>query len=183
MAELSKFSLPLGAAAPAFALPGVDGHTHRLSDYSDRKFLLVVFWCNHCPYVQAWEGRMIAIGRKYAPAGVQVVLINSNDPAQYPDDRFERMVERARDHAYPFPYLHDDSQEVARAYGALVTPHPMLFGPDRRLLFQGRIDDRHDAPEKVAHRYLEEALDAVLAGRPPPSAELPVLGCSVKWRT
>ncbi len=183
MAELAKFHLHPGAPAPSFSLPGVDGKTSRLSDFADKKFLLVVFWCNHCPYVQAWEGRMIAIARKYAASGVQVVLINSNDPEQYPDDRFEVMVARARDRSYPFPYLHDASQDVARAYGGLVTPHPMLFGPDRKLLFQGRMDDNHSAPEHVTHRYLEDALDAAIAGRPLPVPELPVLGCSVKWRT
>jgi peroxiredoxin len=183
MAELAEFHLHPGSPAPTFSLPGVDGRTHAIAEYADKKLLLVVFWCNHCPYVQAWEGRMIAIGRKYAPLGVQVVLINSNDASEYPDDAFDRMVGRARDKAYPFPYLHDESQQVAHAYGALVTPHPMLFGPDRKLLFQGRIDDHHDAPERVAHRYLEEALDAALAGRRLSSPELPVLGCSVKWRS
>ncbi|MCI4360820.1 MAG: thioredoxin family protein [Thermoplasmata archaeon] len=183
MAELATFHLHPRSAAPDFDLPGVDGANHRLSDYRDRRFLLVVFWCNHCPYVQAWEGRMIAIGRKYEADGVQVVLINANDAVEYPDDRFDVMVARARDHSYPFPYLHDVTQAVAHAYGALVTPHPMLFGPDRTLLFQGRIDDAHDAPEHVQHRYLEEALDRAIAGQPIATPELPVLGCSVKWRS
>ena len=183
MAQLATFRLHAGSPAPPFSLPGVDGRSHSLAEYSGKPFLLVVFWCNHCPYVQAWEGRMIALGRKYAAAGVQVVLINSNDPEEYPDDRFERMVERARDRSYPFPYLHDTSQSVAHAYGALVTPHPMLFGPDRTLLYQGPIDDHHDAPEREGHPYLSQAIDAAIAGRPIPSAELPVLGCSVKWRT
>lgn len=182
MAELAQFQLHPGATAPAFSLPGVDGRTHALADFAGSKFLLVVFWCNHCPYVQAWEGRMIALGARYAPQGVATVLINANDDRAYPDDRMERMVARARDKQYPFPYLRDESQEVARAYGALVTPHPMLFGPDRRLIFQGRIDDRHDDPAAVTHRYLEDALDAAIAGRTPARTELPVLGCSVKWR-
>jgi peroxiredoxin len=183
VAQLAAFQLHPGSPAPPFSLPGVDGRTHSLSEYADRRFLLVVFWCNHCPYVQAWEGRMIAIGRKYGAQGVQVVLINSNDPEQYPDDGFDRMVARARDRSYPFPYLHDAAQSVAHAYGALVTPHPMLFGPDRKLLFQGPVDDHHDAPEREGHAYVEEALDAAIAGRAMPSPELPVLGCSVKWRT
>ena len=97
MAELSTYQLHPGDAAPDFALPGTDGATHRLSEFSGQPLLLVAFWCNHCPYVQAWEGRMIALGRKYAPSGVQVVLINSNDPEQYPDDGFDRMVARATD--------------------------------------------------------------------------------------
>jgi peroxiredoxin len=183
MAEINSFELRPGSPAPPFSLPGVDGSVHTLPEFSGQKFLLVVFWCNHCPYVQAWEGRMIEIGRKYAAVGVQVVLINSNDAAAYPDDGFDRMVRRALDHSYPFPYLYDERQDVARAYGARVTPHPMLFGPDRKLLFQGAIDDHHDAPDRVSRRYLEEALDAAIAGRPIPTPELAVLGCSVKWRS
>jgi peroxiredoxin len=183
MAELSTFGLHPGDAAPDFDLPGVDGNRHRLSEWNGRPYLIVTFWCNHCPYVQAWEGRMIDIARRYGPRGVGVVLINSNDARQYPDDRFERMVERAQQKQYPFAYLHDESQSVARSYHALVTPHPMVFGPDRKLLFQGRIDDNHERPGAVRHRFLEEALDAILAGRPVEHPELPVLGCSVKWRS
>lgn len=182
MAELATFQLHPGDPAPPFSLPGVDGKTHSLSDFGRARFLLVIFWCNHCPYVQAWESRVIALGRQYGPKGVQIVLINSNDDRAYPDDRFERMAERATEKGYPFPYLRDESQAVARAYGALVTPHPMLFGPDRRLLFQGRVDDDHRDPSHVKHRYLEEAVDAALAGRPLRETELPVLGCSVKWK-
>ncbi len=182
MAELDQFSLHPGAPAPEFSLPGVDGKVHSLHDFDASPYLLVVFWCNHCPYVQAWERRMIEIGHRYGGQGVAIVLINSNDDVAYPDDRMERMVERARRQGYPFPYLRDESQAVAHAYGALVTPHPMLFGPDRRLLFQGRIDDRHDQPSAVRHRYLQETLDAVLAGRAVLQPEVSVLGCSVKWK-
>lgn len=182
MAELSNFRLHPGDAAPDFALPSTDGRTVRLHDFDPSPYLLVTFWCNHCPYVQAWEGRMIEIGRRYRSKGVQVVLINSNETENYPADRFEAMVERAKRYGYPFPYLRDESQAVAKAYGALVTPHPILFDPDRRLLFQGRIDDNHGSPESVRHRYLADALDAVLAGQKVATAELPVQGCSIKWR-
>lgn len=125
---------------------------------------------------------MIELGRHYGPRGVGIALINANDARAYPADDFGPMRERAQERAYPFPYLRDESQEVARAYGALVTPHPLLFDRQRRLLFQGRIDDRHDAPAEVKHRYLANALDQALAGGPVAPAELPVLGCSVKWR-
>jgi peroxiredoxin len=182
MAETDHFSLHTGAPAPEFSLPGVDGKTHSLHEFDAKPYLLVVFWCNHCPYVQAWERRMIEIGHKYGDKGVAIVLINANDAVEYPDDRFEAMVERSRRQSYPFPYLRDESQSVAHAYGALVTPHPMLFGPDRTLIFQGRIDDAHDRPEGVRHRYLQESLDAALAGRPILAPEVPVLGCSVKWK-
>ncbi|MGP8078457.1 MAG: thioredoxin family protein [Thermoplasmata archaeon] len=182
MAEMSTFALRPGDAAPDFALPGTDGTTHRLSEFADRRLLLVVFWCNHCPYVQAWESRMVDLGRKYGPKGVAIVLINSNDADAYPDDDGESMARRAKEKGYPFPYLRDETQDVAHAYGALVTPHPMLFGPDRRLVFQGRIDDDHQHPERVAHRYLETAIDQALAGGPVVPAQLPVAGCTVKWK-
>jgi peroxiredoxin len=182
MAELSEYRLHPGDPAPDFALPGTDGTTVRLADFAGRPLLLVVFWCNHCPYVQAWESRMVDLGRKFGPRGVGIVLINSNDARAYPDDRLEMMVRRAHEKGYPFPYLQDESQEVARAYGALVTPHAMLFDADRRLIFQGRIDDNHQRPDKVVHRYLEEALEQALGGRPVAPAEMPVLGCTVKWR-
>ena len=181
MAQLETFQLRPGDPAPDFSLPGVDGKTYRLADYAADPFVLVTFWCNHCPYVQAWEGRMIALGQKYGPKGVRIFLINSNDARAYPEDRFESMVLRAREHSYPFPYLHDESQAVAHSYGALVTPHPMLFGPDRKLLFQGRIDNDHQHPERVTERFLERALDQALRGEKVVPAELPVAGCSVKW--
>lgn len=182
MAELSTFRLHPGDLAPEFALPDVDGRTHRLSDFRQR-FLLVTFWCNHCPYVQAWESRLIDLGRRYGPKGVDFVLINANDDRAYPADGIEGMRDRAKEKGYPFPYLRDASQDVARAYGALVTPHPMLFDRERRLVFQGRIDDSHDRPERVKERFLESALDHALSGRPVNPPELPVLGCTVKWRT
>lgn len=182
MAELSEFSLHPGDAAPEFDLPATDGRRYRRADFDGTKFLVVTFWCNHCPYVLGWESRMIDIARAYTPKGVGFVLINANDAKAYPDDRFERMAQRAKEKGYPMPYLHDESQAVAHAYGALVTPHPMLFGPDRTLLFQGRIDDRHDRPDLVRERYLAPALDAAIAGRAIPVPELPVQGCSVKWR-
>ena len=182
MAELGEFKLHPGDAAPDFALPGVDGKTHTLVEYKDKPLLLVAFWCNHCPYVQAWEGRMIDLGRRYAPKGLQVVLINSNDARAYPEDRLESMVQRAREKGYPFPYLVDESQEVAHSYGALVTPHPMLFGADRKLLFQGKIDNDHQHAERAKEKYLERAIEQALQHQPVQPAELTVAGCTVKWR-
>jgi peroxiredoxin len=183
VAELARFSLRPGDPAPDFSLPGVDGRTWRLSDFSEAKLLVVTFWCNHCPYVQAWEGRTIALATEYASKGVRFVLVNANDARSYPDDGFDRMKSRASEKGYPFPYLRDESQDVAHAYGALVTPHPMVFGPDRKLLFQGAIDDRHDDPSGVHARYLARALDEALAGRPVVPSERAVLGCSVKWKS
>ena len=183
MAELNGFRLHPGDAAPDFTLPGVDGKTYRLADHAKERLLLVVFWCNHCPYVQAWEGRMVEIGRKYGPKGVEIVLINSNDARAYPEDRPEVMARRAQEKGYPFPYLVDETQEVAHAYGALVTPHAMLFDREQRLIFQGKIDNDHQHPERVTERYLETALDEALAGATVTAAELPVLGCTIKWKS
>lgn len=182
MAELAEFRLHAGDPAPDFALHGVDGKTYRLGDFADRRLMLVVFWCNHCPYVQAWEGRMIELGRRFQPKGVGIVLINSNDARAYPEDSLDSMVRRATEKKYPFPYLQDETQEIARAYGALVTPHPMLFDHDRKLLFQGRIDNDHQHPERATEHYLARALDQALAGTPVNPAELPVAGCTVKWK-
>ena len=182
MAELSTFRLRPGDTAPDFALPGTDGRTWRLTDFADQRLLAVVFWCNHCPYVQAWEGRMVDLVRKFQAKGVGFALVNANDASAYPTDSFESMVDRAREKRYPFPYLRDESQEVAHAYGALVTPHPMVFDAQRRLVFQGRIDDSHDHPERVHDRYLERALEQALGGAAVRPAELPVVGCTVKWR-
>lgn len=182
MAELDRFRLHPGDPAPPFSLPGVDGKAWKLEDFADARLLAVMFWCNHCPYVQAWEGRAIELARQYGPKGVRFVAINANDDRAYPDDRFELMEARARAKGYPFPYLRDDAQAVARAYGALVTPHVLVFDAGRHLVYQGRIDDNHDHPEAVRHRYLADALDAALAGRPVGTPERSVLGCSVKWR-
>ncbi|MCI4367267.1 MAG: thioredoxin family protein [Thermoplasmata archaeon] len=182
MAEIDRFELHPGDPAPDFSLPGVDGRTWSLADLSGAPAFVVVFWCNHCPYVQAWEARTIALARRYEGRGVKFVLINANDDVTYPDDRFERMAARAKEKGYPFPYLRDDSQEVAHRFGARVTPHPMVFDGAGRLRYQGRIDDQYDHPEAVRERYLQDAIDAVLEGRPVTPAERPVLGCSVKWR-
>ncbi|MCI4372624.1 MAG: thioredoxin family protein [Thermoplasmata archaeon] len=182
MAELGEYLLHSGDRAPDFQLPGVDGKTYRLSDFDSYPLLAVVFWCNHCPYVQAWEGRTIDLGRRYGPRGVGFVLINSNDARAYPEDRLDAMVVRARDKGYPFPYLVDESQATARAYGALVTPHPMLFGPDRKLLFQGKIDNNHQYRDRVTEKYLERAIEQALGQTPVSPAELTVAGCTVKWK-
>ena len=182
MAEIAQFDLHPGDAAPPFRLPGVDGKTWSLESFADARALVVTFWCNHCPYVQGWEGRMLALAATYTPKGVRFVLINANDARAYPDDAFAPMVRRAAEKGYTIPYLHDASQAVAHAYGARVTPHPMVFDAARRLVYQGRIDDQVDRPEQVQHRYLADALDALLAGRTIVPAERPVAGCSVKWK-
>ena len=174
-------TLALGSQAPAFDLPGVDGRNHSLDEYADAPALAVVWSCNHCPYVQAWEGRMVAIQRDYADRGVRLVAVNSNDVEKYPEDSFPEMQARAERQRFNFDYLFDEDQSVARAYGPERTPEVFLFDGDRRLVYHGAIDDSRD-DRAVGSHYLRDALDAVLAGSEPPVAETPPVGCSVKWR-
>ncbi len=174
-------SLKLGDAAPAFSLPGVDGKTYRLEDFSSAKALCVIFMCNHCPYVKATIDRIIALQRDYAGKAAQVVGINSNETVNHPEDSFEQMIRWAKEKAFNFPYLRDDTQAVARAYGAERTPHIFVFDQSRKLRYTGAIDDNTQDPTKVKRRYLREAIDALLANQPVKEAETHAIGCSVKW--
>ena len=174
-------TLALATEAPPFDLPGVDGRNHRLDDYADAPVLAVVWSCNHCPYVQAWEGRMIAIQRDYADRGVRLVAISSNDADQYPQDSFEEMRARAESEGFNLDYLYDEDQSVARAYGPERTPEVFLFDRDRRLVYHGAIDDSRD-DRGVTQHYLRDALDALLAGEAPAVADTPPVGCTVKWK-
>jgi peroxiredoxin len=167
--------------APPFSLPGTDGATHALEDYADARLLVLVQSCNHCPYVQAWEGRMAAIARDYRDRGVALVAVNSNDVERYPDDSLEEMTRRAAAHRFPFDYLLDETQELARALDAKRTPEVFLFDEERRLVYHGAIDDSRDE-DTVTRHYLRDALDALLDGREPPLAETPPVGCTVKYR-
>lgn len=172
----------LGEKAPEFRnLLGADGKRYSLSDFSEAPVLAVVFSCNHCPYVQAYEDRMIALQKEYAAKGFQMVLLNSNEDRNYPEDSYEEMVKRAKAKGYPFPYLRDETQEVAKAYGATHTPHIFLFDRERRLRYTGRIDDNWQNPKAVKERYLRDAVEALLAGRDPSPAETHAIGCTIKW--
>ena len=174
-------TLTIGTEAPQFDLPGVDGSNHALDDYADAQALVLVQSCNHCPYVQAWEGRMKEIQREYAARGVRLVAISSNDADSYPEDSFEEMQRRAEREGFNFDYLYDEDQSVARALGAERTPEVFLFDRERRLVYHGAIDDNRD-DRAVSRHYLREALDAVLEGREPPIRETPAVGCTVKWK-
>ena len=174
-------TLRIGDEAPPFDLPGVDGENHALSDYSEYPALAVVWSCNHCPYVQAWEGRMKQIQADYADRGFRLVAINSNDAQAYPEDSFGAMRQRAQAQGFNFDYLHDESQSVVQAYGAERTPEVFLFDGDRRLVYHGAIDDSRNEDAVTAH-YLRDAIDALLGGRAPEVAETPAVGCSVKFR-
>ena len=176
-------ALSIGSKAVDFHLPGVDGKAHSLGDYSGKPIVALTFWCNHCPYVQAWETRVIELQRDYAAKGVQVIAINANETINFPTDDFPHMVERSQDKRYNFPYLRDETQGVARAYGASRTPEFFVFDKDRVLRYHGAADDNHESAAKVTKRYLRDAFDALLAGRDPPLPETPPKGCSVKWHT
>lgn len=175
--------LELGAAAPTFALPDTSGKVVSLDDFQEAKGLLVVFMCNHCPYVVHVQHELAAIGREYGPKGIAMVGINANDAAAYPDDSFVRMGEEARRVGYPFPYLYDATQAVAKAYRAACTPDFFLFDGDRRLVYRGQMDDARPGRDMpVTGRDLRRALDALLAGQPISGEQLPSMGCNIKWQ-
>jgi peroxiredoxin len=175
-------ALKIGDKAIPFSLPGIDGTNHALGEYSGKNAVVVIFSCNHCPYVRAWEDRMIQIQADYASRGVQLVAINANDASKYPEDNFSKMKERAREKNFNFPYLRDESQEVARTYGAERTPEVFLFSKTGILRYHGAIDDNYDDPAEVKAKYLRDALDAVLSGTVPPKVETKPIGCSLKWK-
>jgi len=175
------YELRTGARAPPFDLPATDGRRVALSSFAGSKALVVAFWCNHCPYVRAYETRFVDWARAAEKRGVGVVAINSNDEVNYPEDSFAHMVARAKEHAYPFPYLRDQDQSVARLYGPKCTPHFLVFDADFKLVYQGRFDDNKDHPEAVKERYLPDVVDAILAGKPAPRDMTWAIGCSIKW--
>lgn len=173
----------LGTPCPDFLLPGVDGRTYQRGDFGNAHCLLVVFTCNHCPYAQAMEDRIIALQNAYPQAQLQVVAICSNDPAAQPDDSFDKLKAKWLAKKMPFPYLHDESQEVARAFGAVCTPDFFLYDRDRGLRYRGRLDDNWKEPAKVTRQELKEAVDSLLGGKKPDPHQNPALGCSIKWKT
>jgi len=175
--------LALGTAAPDFALPDTDGRIVRLADFTDARALLVMFICNHCPYVKHVQHELARIGRDYLPRGAKFVAISSNDVAAYPDDSPELMREEKARVGYPFPYLYDETQEVAKAYRAACTPDFFLFDGKGRLAYRGQLDDsRPKNTTPVTGKDLRAALDAVLAGRQPAAEQRPSIGCNIKWK-
>jgi peroxiredoxin len=172
--------LELGQTAPDFDLPGVDGRNRSLSSFSDKEVLVVIFSCNHCPYVKAYEGRMVSIQSDYADKGVQLVAINSNDENSYPEDSFLQMVKNAKEKGFNFPYLRDKSQQVVEAYKAVCTPHVFAFDSSRVLRYRGRIDDSRDQAKVTTHD-LRNALDDLVAHREVRTPDTRPFGCSIKW--
>ncbi len=183
MVKTASTMLPLGAEAPEFSLPDIDGSTVSLADYRDAPALLVMFICNHCPFVKHIATQLAQLGRDYAEQGAAIVAINSNDVENHTDDSPEKMQEEAAKQGYTFPYLYDASQEVAKAYRAACTPDFFLFDKDRRLVYRGQLDSsRPSSGTPVTGEDLRAALDAVLAGQPVPPDQRPSIGCNIKWK-
>jgi peroxiredoxin len=183
MASVTSTMLPLSTVAPAFALPDIEGNTVSISDFENAPALLVVFMCNHCPYVKHVRESFVELVKEYQVKGVAVVGINSNDVETYPDDRPELMARDAEAYGYTFPYLYDESQEVARAYRAACTPDFFLFDGNRRLVYRGQMDSSRPGNDKaLTGEDLRAALDAVLAGEEVSSKQKPSMGCSIKWK-
>lgn len=177
----NTFTLRLGASAPDFSLPATDGQTYGLSDFREAKVLVVFFTCNHCPYVLGSDEDTRRVVEKYAGNGVRFVAINSNSKNTYAQDSFEGMVERMNEQRFPWPYLRDEAQDVAIAYGALRTPHFFVFDAERKLVYTGRaIDNPRDHTLSTVHD-LERALDELLAGGPISVPLTNPIGCNVKW--
>lgn len=173
--------LKIGSKLPDFSLPGIDGKNYSPSSFQNSKVLVVMFTCNHCPYVQAYENRLIKLQKDFKDKGVSFVAVNANDEINYPEDSFENMVKRAKEKDFNFPYLRDKTQEVAKKFGASYTPEIFLFDEKRTLQYHGRIDDNWQEPEKVTKQHLKEAIEALLANKTIDRADTQAIGCTVKW--
>ncbi len=182
MARTPSTMLPLGTKAPDFSLVNVDGRTVSLGDFAKDPALVVIFMCNHCPFVKHLADALAQFSAEYMAKGAAVAGINSNDVANYPADSPEQMVREAEERGYQFPYLYDETQEVAKAYRAACTPDFYLFDGDRRLVYRGQFDDsRPDNGKPITGADLRAAVDDVLAGKKPSEQQRPSIGCNIKW--
>ena len=175
------FTLQIGDGAPEFSLPATDGNSYGNSDFADAKVLVVFFTCNHCPFVIGSDEKTRKTADKFSPKGVAFVGINSNSKNTYEHDDFPHMVERMKEHGFPWKYLYDESQETAVAYGALRTPHFFVFDKDRKLVYTGRAIDNPKDWNLATTNELEDALDSVLSGEVIAAPVTNPLGCNVKW--
>lgn len=174
-------NLQIGSTAPDFDLLSVDGNVYSLNSFKDKKLLLVIFSCNHCPYVQAYEERIKNIQNDFDEV-LQVVAINSNDDVAYPEDSYEEMKKRAEQRNFNFPYLRDETQEAAKAYDASHTPEIFLFNEERKLIFHGKIDDNWQDESNVKTKYLRNAIEEYLQGKSISVPETFTIGCTIKWK-
>jgi len=175
----------VGDAVSDFSLKSIKGKNVSLADYKDAKGFIITFTCNHCPYAKAYEDRIIALDKKYATKGYPVIAINPNDAVQYPEDNFENMGLRAKEKGFTFPYLYDESQEQAKKFGAIKTPHMYVVQKDGSKLivkYIGAIDDNWEDAAAVKEKYVEAAVDALLAGKPVTVTSTKAIGCGIKWK-
>ncbi len=182
IAEKGK-GISIGSKLPHFDLPATDGKNYSEKTFSGKKALVLIFTCNHCPYAQAYQERIKALQSKFAERGAQIIAINSNDSVNYLDDSFPQMAARAKEKKFNFPYLHDESQEIARAFGAQVTPDCFVFDEKRKLVYRGRVDDNWQNEKAVASKDLENAIESALRGEKIKNPEASAIGCSIKWKT
>ena len=180
MALTESTMVSLGSKAPYFSLPDTDGNNLSIENFS-KEILVVIFTCNHCPYAKAVEDRLIKLANKYN-SKVDFVLISSNDTENYPEDSPEKMAELAESKSYPFPYLFDETQEIAKAYSAVCTPDIFLYNNDRELEYRGRLDDNWKEPEKVSREELKMAIEFILKGEKIDFTQIPSMGCNIKWK-
>jgi peroxiredoxin len=176
-------TLPIGSPAPDFReLLATDGRKYSLDSFKNAKAVVISFTCNHCPYAKSYEDRFIALAREYSAKDVAFLAVNPNDDVTYPDDSFENMKKRAKEKKFPFPYLRDDLQKVARAYGAVCTPHIFVLDSRRTLAYEGRIDDNWKNPADVRSQDLRNAIEDLLAGKSVRVTNTNPMGCSIKWK-
>lgn len=181
----SQAGLKVGDVAVPFKLTNIDNKMVSLSDYNSSKGVIVIFTCNHCPFAVAYEDRIIDLHKKYSSLGFPVVAINPNDAVAYPEDDFASMQKRSKDKKFPFVYLYDESQVIARAYGAQKTPHVYMLqkeGADFKVRYIGAIDDNTDEPAAVTKKYVENALNALIEGQTVSENFTKAIGCSIKWK-
>lgn len=181
----SQIGLKVGDNAIPFKLKNIDNKMVSLSDYNSSKGVIIIFTCNHCPFSVAYEDRIIELHKKYASLGFPVVAINPNDAVAYPEDDFVSMQKRSKDKNFPFVYLHDESQEIAKGYGAIRTPHVYILqkdGSDFKIKYIGAIDDNTDEPTAVTKKYAESALNSLIDGKPVTESSTKAIGCSIKWK-
>jgi len=178
----SSAQYAINDVARDFSLKNTDGKNISLKELKDAKGYIVIFTCNHCPFSQLYEQRIIDLDNSFKKQGFPVVAINSNDAKKVPEDSYEEMIKRAKEYKYPFPYLHDETQEVAKAFGAARTPHVYILDKDLKVRYIGAIDDDSEGGKKNKAKYVEDAIKDILSGKEPKLKETKAIGCTIKWK-
>lgn len=186
LASFSGTGYKVGDYVKDFSLKNIDGKMVSLKDYRDAKGAIVIFTCNHCPYAKAYEQRVIALDKMFKDKGYPVIAINPNDPVAVPDDSFENMIKNAREKGFTFPYLMDETQQVSRQFGAARTPHVFVLNKTTKgyeVAYIGAIDDNTEDAGSVTHKYVEDAVNALLEGKSVPVETTKAVGCTIKWKS